>query len=79
MAEHIKMTAQEAKQKAEGIRKVILDTYHNEVKPSPFFQRASGGNSIAQATAGLDQELVCIRPRSQHRYGDVVSSICRFF
>ena len=37
MAEHNKMTAQEAKQKAEAIRKVILDTYKNEVKPSPFF------------------------------------------
>ena len=43
VAEHIKMTAQEAKQKAEGIRKVILDTYHNEVKPSPFFSELRAG------------------------------------
>ena len=43
MAEHIKMTAQEAKQKAEAIRKVILDTYHNEVKPSPFFTDLRAG------------------------------------
>jgi pyrroloquinoline quinone (PQQ) biosynthesis protein C len=37
------MTAQEAKQKAEIIRKVILDTYHNEVKPSPFFTDLRAG------------------------------------
>ncbi|HEY7322932.1 MAG TPA: hypothetical protein VIE89_35675 [Candidatus Binatia bacterium] len=43
MAEHIKMTAQEAKQKAEAIRKIILDTYHNEVKPSPFFSELRAG------------------------------------
>src|SRR5215468_9941587 len=43
MAEHIKMTAQEAKQKAEAIRKIILDTYHNEVKPSPFFTDLRAG------------------------------------
>src|SRR5947209_3975918 len=43
MAEHIKLTAQEAKQKAEAIRKIILDTYHNEVKPSPFFSELRAG------------------------------------
>ena len=43
MAEHIKMTAQEAKQKAEAIRKVILDTYHREVQPSPFFTDLRAG------------------------------------
>ena len=43
MAEHIKMTPQEAKQKAEGIRKIILDTYHQEVKPSPFFSELRAG------------------------------------
>ena len=71
MAEHIKMTVAEAKQKAEGIRKVILDTYHNEVKPSPFFTELRAGTSITQTTPGLDQELVCLRPRSEHRDGDV--------
>ena len=44
MAEHIKMTEQEAKQKAEGIRKIILDTYKNEVQPSPFFTDLRAGN-----------------------------------
>ena len=43
MTEHIKMTTQEAKQKAEAIRKIILDTYHNEVKPSPFFSELRAG------------------------------------
>src|SRR5688572_3279867 len=43
VAEHIKMTAQEAKQKAEAIRKVILDTYHREVQPSPFFTDLRAG------------------------------------
>src|SRR3989475_13167993 len=37
------MTPQEAKQKAEGIRKIILDTYHQEVKPSPFFSELRAG------------------------------------
>src|SRR5437867_13293761 len=43
MAEHIKMTPQEAKQKAERIRKIILDTYYQEVKPSPFFSELRAG------------------------------------
>jgi len=43
MAEHIKMTPQEAKQKAEAIRKIILDTYHQEIKPSPFFSELRAG------------------------------------
>src|SRR5262249_38974683 len=43
VTEHIKMTAAEAKQKAEAIRKVILDTYHQEVKPSPFFSELRAG------------------------------------
>src|SRR5207237_10918572 len=43
MAEHIKMTPQEAKQKAEGIRKIILDTYYQEVKPSPLFRELRAG------------------------------------
>ena len=37
MTDHSKLSAQEAKDKAEAIRKVILDTYHREVQPSPFF------------------------------------------
>ncbi len=43
MAEHSKMTAQEAKQKSEAIRKIIIDTYKNEVKPSPFFTDLRAG------------------------------------
>ena len=43
MTEHSKMTAQEAKQKAEAIRKLILDTYHREVQPSPFFTDLRAG------------------------------------
>src|SRR6266566_4004358 len=42
------MTAQEAKQKAETIRKVILDTYRREVQPSPFFNDLRAGN-LSQA------------------------------
>src|SRR5438132_8802924 len=37
------MTPQKANQKAEAIRKIILDTYHNEVKPSPFFSELRAG------------------------------------
>ncbi len=48
MTEHSKMTAREAKQKAEAIRKVILDTYHREVQPSPFFNDLRAGN-LSQA------------------------------
>jgi pyrroloquinoline quinone (PQQ) biosynthesis protein C len=48
VAEHSKMTAAEAKQKAEAIRKVILDTYKNEVKPSPFFTDLRAG-TLSQA------------------------------
>src|SRR5678815_1823664 len=43
VTEHSKLSAQEAKQKAEAIRKVILDTYHREVKPSPFFTDLRAG------------------------------------
>src|ERR1044072_8246147 len=48
------MTAQEAKQKAETIRKVILDTYHREVQPSPFFtDRRAGTLSHARLQAWI--------------------------
>ena len=43
MTEHIKMTPQEAKQKVAAIRKIILDTYLQEVKPSPFFSDLRAG------------------------------------
>ena len=38
MAEHIKMSPQEAKKKVAALRKVVLDTYDKEVKNHPFFQ-----------------------------------------
>jgi pyrroloquinoline quinone (PQQ) biosynthesis protein C len=43
MAEHIKMTPQEAKQKVEAIRRIILDTYEKEIKPQPFFNELRAG------------------------------------
>ncbi|MGH7810285.1 MAG: hypothetical protein ACREP5_08420, partial [Candidatus Binatia bacterium] len=43
MADHRKMTAEEAKQKSEAIRNIILDTYHAEVKPAPFFTDLRAG------------------------------------
>ena len=69
VADHIKMTPQEAKQKAEAIRKIILDTYHNEVKPSPFFTDLRAGTLSRSAAPGMDQKLVFLRPRGQHRNG----------
>jgi hypothetical protein len=50
MAEHIKMTPPEAKREAERIRKIILDTYHKEIEPSPFFTDLRAG---ARARARL--------------------------
>jgi pyrroloquinoline quinone (PQQ) biosynthesis protein C len=43
MPERIKLTPQEAKDKTEAIRKVILDTYHREVQPLPFFNDLRAG------------------------------------
>lgn len=36
MAEHIKMSPQEAKQKVAALRKIVLDTYAKEIKDHPF-------------------------------------------
>ena len=79
MTEHIKMTPQEAKQKAEAIQERSFSIPISRGETVAVFQRPSRGNPIAQATPGLDQELVCVRARGQHRYGNVLSSICRFF
>lgn len=38
MAEHIKLTPKEAKQRVAALRQIVLDTYAREVKNQPFFQ-----------------------------------------
>jgi len=43
MAEHIKMTPQEAKEKVAALRKIVLDTYEREVKNQPFFTELRAG------------------------------------
>ena len=43
MAVHRVMTVQEAKLKSAAIRKIILDTYHDEVWPAPFFTDLRAG------------------------------------
>ncbi len=37
MAERMGMSPQEAKQKVQALRKIVLDTYDKEVKDLPFF------------------------------------------
>jgi hypothetical protein len=66
MVEHIKMTAQEAKQKSEVIRKIF--STHEQVKPTPFLR-----------TAGLDCEFVFVRNRSKHRDATVYHEFVGFF
>lgn len=43
MAEHIKMSAQEAKEKVAALRRIVLDTYEKEIKNHPFFQDLRAG------------------------------------
>jgi len=52
VTDHSKLSAQEAKQKSEAIRKVILDTYHREVKPSPFFADLRAGTMSRERLQG---------------------------
>ena len=43
MAEHIKMTPQEAKERVAALRQIVLDTYRREIKNQPFFTGLRGG------------------------------------
>lgn len=43
MAEHIKMSPQEAKEKVAALRKIVLDTYDREIKDHPFFKELRAG------------------------------------
>lgn len=37
MAEHIKMTADEAKRRVAALRQIVIDTYEGEIRSHPFF------------------------------------------
>src|ERR687887_397884 len=43
MAEHIKMTPQEAKAKVAALRQIVLDTYEKEIRNHPFFKELRAG------------------------------------
>ena len=43
MAEHVRMTPEEAKAKVAALRKTVLDTYENEIKDHPFFRELRAG------------------------------------
>src|SRR3989442_11891821 len=43
MAEHIKMSPQEAKEKVAALRQIVLDTYGREIKDQPFFNDLRAG------------------------------------
>ena len=43
MAEHIRMTPQEAKAKVAALRQIVLDTYDKEIRNHPFFQELRAG------------------------------------
>ncbi len=43
MAEHIKMSPAEAKEKVAALRKIVLDTYEKEIKHHPFFAELRAG------------------------------------
>lgn len=52
MAEHIKMTPQEAKEKVAALRKVVLDTYDKEIKNHPFFEDLRAGKLSRHSLQG---------------------------
>lgn len=43
MAEHIKMSPQEAKAKVQALRQIVLDTYEKEIRNHPFFTELRAG------------------------------------
>jgi pyrroloquinoline quinone (PQQ) biosynthesis protein C len=43
VAEHIKMSPAEAKEKVAALRKIVLDTYEKEIKHHPFFAELRAG------------------------------------
>jgi pyrroloquinoline quinone (PQQ) biosynthesis protein C len=43
MAEHIKMTPQEAKAKVAALRQIVLDTYEKEIRNHPYFRDLRAG------------------------------------
>ena len=62
MAERVRMTETEARQKAEAIRKVILDTYRREVEPSPFFVDLRAGTYQVYCPVADHEERGMTRP-----------------
>lgn len=52
MAEHIKMSPSEAKEKVAGLRQIVLDTYHQEIKDHPFFNDLRAGTLSRQRLQG---------------------------
>jgi pyrroloquinoline quinone (PQQ) biosynthesis protein C len=43
MAEHLKMSAKEAKEKVAALRRIVLDTYDSEIRDQPFFKELRSG------------------------------------
>ncbi len=52
MAEHIKMSPSEAKEKVARLRQIVLDTYDREIKNHPFFVDLRAGTLSRQRLQG---------------------------
>lgn len=52
MSERIKMSPDEAKQKVEELRRIVLNVYHNEIKNHPFFQDLRAGKLTRKQLQG---------------------------
>jgi pyrroloquinoline quinone (PQQ) biosynthesis protein C len=52
MAQHIKMTPDEAKAKVSALRQIVLDTYEKEIKNNSFFQDLRAGTMSRKQLQG---------------------------
>lgn len=52
MAEHIKLSPQEAKEKVAALRQIVLDTYKKQVKNQPFFNELRAGTLSREQLKG---------------------------
>jgi pyrroloquinoline quinone (PQQ) biosynthesis protein C len=52
MAQHIKLTPEEAKAKVSALRQIVLDTYEKEIKNHPFFQDLRAGTMSRKRLQG---------------------------
>lgn len=52
MAERIKLSSQEAKQKVAELRQIVLNVYHNEIKDHPFFRDLRAGKLTRRQLQG---------------------------